>query len=160
MKKPDSFAGFLLIGLGLYFLVRQFNIPYLNPFYSWTTLLIIIGIAFLLHSYLTKEYSNIFTGALLLGLGIHFHGRTHYPFWIDHWGVYPLLIGAAFILRSIKTRSGWIPGFILIGVALFALLSTPSPGWFHFIYLLFDWVESFWPVILIGFGIYLLYKKK
>ncbi|WP_079530428.1 LiaI-LiaF-like domain-containing protein [Halobacillus hunanensis] len=160
MKNTDSFAGFLLIGLGLYFLLRQFNIPFLNPFYSWPTILMIIGVAFLLHSYIAHDFANIFTGVLLLGLGVHFHGQAHYSFWIDHWGVYPFIIGIALLLRSFKTKSGLLPGLILMAIAIFALVTTSNPIWFRVINILFDWIESFWPIVLIGFGAYLIYKKR
>ncbi|KHE72986.1 LiaI-LiaF-like domain-containing protein [Halobacillus sp. BBL2006] len=159
MKKQNSFLGFLLVGFGLYFLLRQFNIPLLNQFYSWPTLLMIAGVAFLLHSYMTKDYSNIFTGALLLGFGIHFHGITHFAIWIDHWSMYLLIIGIAFLLQYQKTKKGLIPALVLLGIALFALLVPTAPSWFSWIQLVFQWIERFWPVVLIVFGFYLLKKK-
>ncbi|ARI76908.1 LiaI-LiaF-like domain-containing protein [Halobacillus mangrovi] len=159
MKKQNSLTGFLLVGLGLYFLIRQFNIPFLSQFYSWPTLLIIVGVAFLLHSYLTKDYANIFTGALLLGFGIHFHGLNHFPFWIDHWSVYLLIIGIAILLRYQKTKSGLIPALILVGLGLFALLVPTTPSWFTSIQMIFQWIERFWPVVLILFGFYMLKKN-
>ena len=83
MKKQHILSAYILIGLGVYFLIRQLELTLFANFYSWPTFLIIIGIAFLIYSYTTKEYNNIFTGVLLLGLGIHFHGLENYDFWFD-----------------------------------------------------------------------------
>ncbi|GGF06692.1 putative membrane protein YsxD [Halobacillus andaensis] len=159
MKKQNAFAGYLLIGLGIYFLLRQLNIPYFSAFYSWPTILIIIGAAFLLHSYLTKDYSNIIAGVILLGLGLHFHSKDRYSFWIDHWAIYPMIVGFAFLLKYIKTKSGILPALVLLGLAGFGLFSTSNPSWFSFIYTLISWIEQFWPIVLVILGIYLLKKR-
>ncbi len=45
--------------------------------------------------------------SFLLGLGIHFHALTHSVQWIDHWGMYTLIIGFAFLLRSQKQTKVW-----------------------------------------------------
>ncbi len=89
MTKKNAFIGFLLLGIGAYFLLRQLRVPLFVDFYSWPTLLIIIGAALLLHAYLAKDHKNLFAGYFILGLGIHFHGLKHYGFWTDSWGAYP-----------------------------------------------------------------------
>ncbi|MFD1018937.1 LiaI-LiaF-like domain-containing protein [Thalassobacillus hwangdonensis] len=159
MKKQNSFLGFVLIGIGAYFLLRQLHIPLLTDFYSWPTLLMVIGVAFLLHSYIAKEYQNIFTGALLLGLGIHFHASVRFVIWPDHWGMYLIIIGIAFLLRYQKTRNGLFPGLILGGLGIFAIFSSTNPGWFYWIHQLFAIIEKFWPLVLIVIGFYFLKKK-
>ncbi len=161
MKKQHSFTGILLIGIGAYFMLKELEIPIITNFYSWTTILIIIGVALLLHSYISNEYETIFTGAILLGLGIHFHGMQTYSFWIEHWGMYPLIIGIAFLLRYQKSKHGLIPGLILVIVALFAMFVNNKPEWFYWVTVFVNFIETFWPLILIGIGLYiLLFKKK
>ncbi|GGB28069.1 hypothetical protein F3157_00860 [Virgibacillus dakarensis] len=160
MKKQNSFAGYLLIGIGGYFLLRELKVPIITDFYSWTTLLIIIGLALLIHSYSSKDYQNLFVGTIILGLGIHFHGMNHYAFWIDHWAVYPLIVGIAFIVRSLKTKKGLLPGVILIGGSLLLIFSIQLPAWFNWIYIIVDYLESYWPIAIIIIGIFLLKRKK
>ncbi|WP_099158673.1 LiaI-LiaF-like domain-containing protein [Virgibacillus ndiopensis] len=160
MKKQNSFAGYLLIGIGAYFLLKELKLPIITDFYSWPTLLIVIGLALLIHSYSSKDYQNLFSGTVVLGLGIHFHGVAHYSFWIEHWAVYPLIVGVAFIVRYLKTKAGLLPGVILIGVSLLLIFSIRLPVWFDWIYIVIDYIERFWPILLIGIGIYLLRKKK
>lgn len=160
MKKQHTFAGYLLIGIGLYFLFSKLELPLFTDFYSWPTLFIIIGLAFLIHSYKTKDYQNLFSGTVILGLGIHFHGVNHYPFWIDHWGIYPLIVGVAFIVRFLKTKEGLLPGLILIVLSLILIFSVNLPPYLNWIYQILELIERFWPIALIGIGIYFLKRKK
>ncbi|QSS99135.1 hypothetical protein IMZ31_13725 [Pontibacillus sp. ALD_SL1] len=160
MKRQNTFSGLLLIGIGLYFLLREFQIPLLTQFYSWPTILMIIGIALLLHSYIAMEYDTLFSGGVLLGLGIHFHGLRNYSFWIDHWGIFPLIIGLSFLLRFQKTRKGIFPAIILITLSLFVIFASNKPGWFYWINVVVHFIETFWPLLLVGFGLYLLWFKK
>ena len=160
MKKQHAFTAYILIGIGVYFLIKQLDLEVFNNFYSWPTFLIIIGIAFLIHSYSEREYQNIFTGVLLLGLGIHFHGLENYSFWFDHWSAYALIVGVAFLARFLKTKTGLIPASVLIGISLLMIFSVTLPEWFHWIYGVAEFLETFWPVALIAIGVYLLRFKK
>jgi len=160
MKKQHALSAYVLIGLGIYFLIQQLNLTFFQQFYSWPTFLMIIGIAFLIYSYSAREYQHIFTGVLLLALGIHFHGLENYSFWFDHWSAYALIVGIAFFIRFIKTRSGLIPAAILIGISLLMIFSVTLPAWFNWIYGVADFLETFWPVALIAIGLYLLKFKK
>ncbi|WP_138415475.1 LiaI-LiaF-like domain-containing protein [Aquibacillus sediminis] len=160
MKKQNLFVGIILIGIGGYFLLRQLRFPILTDFYSWPTLLIILGISFLFYSYISKDYKQLFPGSLLFGLGIHFHGLNHYAFWIDHWAMYPLIISIAFFVRFQKTKSDLLPGLILLIISLFAIFSSNKPGWFRWIDQMAYWIGDFWPAVLILVGIYLLVRKK
>ncbi|WP_342039395.1 LiaI-LiaF-like domain-containing protein [Gracilibacillus kekensis] len=158
--KKNGLVAFLLIGIGLFFLLRELRLPILTDFYSWPTLLILIGAAFLIYSFSSKDFKNVFPGVVLLGLGIHFHGLTHYSFWIDHWGMYTFIVAIAFLIRAIKTKKGSIPGIILLIISIFAIFVENQPGWFGWINQIMYWIERFWPVLLIGLGVYLLLKKK
>jgi len=160
MKKQHVFSAYVLIGIGVYFLIKQLDLALFSNFYSWPTFLMIIGIAFLLHSYNFKIYQNIFVGVLLLGLGIHFHGLEVYSFWFDHWSAYALIVGIAFFIRYLKTKTGFIPASVLIGVSLLMIFSVSLPEWFQWIYGVIDFLETFWPVALIVIGVYLLRFKK
>ncbi|TQS76120.1 hypothetical protein DX933_02745 [Ornithinibacillus gellani] len=160
MKRQHAFAGYVLVGLGAFFLLRQLKVPILTNFYSWPTLLIIIGLAFLIHSYRSKDYQHLFTGTILLGLGLHFHGLEHYSFWINHWAMYPLIVGIAFLVRYTKTKHGLLIG---AGLTIFSLLMVYSVKFqetFQWIPSLFQFLETYWPIALIIVGIYLLTKKK
>nr|CDQ36897.1 hypothetical protein BN993_06417 [Virgibacillus halodenitrificans] len=158
--RKNSLAAYIIIGIGIYFLLKELRLPIITNFYSWQTLLIIIGLAFLIHSYTTKQHQNLFVGTILLGFGIHFHGVQNYSFWIDHWGVYLLIIGIAFLIKFTQTKEGLFPGLLLISIALVFIFSVQLPEWLTWVYVLIDYGERFWPIILIILGIYLLKRKK
>lgn len=160
LTKQHTFSGILLIGMGLYFLLKELQIPIITHFYSWPTILMIIGVALLLHSYIANEYDSILSGAIMLGLGVHLHGIHSYSFWIDHWGMFPLIVGVAFLLRYQKTKKGFFPGIILVIGSLFAIFASNKPGWFYWISVFVNFIESFWPLLLILLGLYLLFIKK
>lgn len=160
MRKQNIFVAYILIGTGIYFLIRQLNLSLFENFYSWSTFLMIVGISFLLYSFSTKELENLFVGILLFGLGIHFHGLENYHFWFDHWSVYSLIIGIAFLGRFFYTRKGLLQAIIFISIALLMIFSITLPAWFEWIYGIIDFLETFWPVALILFGFYLLKFKK
>lgn len=159
MRKQNLFIAYLLIGLGVYFLIKQLDLAIFRPFVGWPTILAIIGVSFLLHSYSTKDKQTIFIGVIFLGLGIHFHGLQHYDFWYNHWSVYTLIIGIAYFLRFIYTKKGLIPAVVLITISVIMIFSISLPEWFQGIYGIIDFIETFWPVILIAIGIYFIRKK-
>jgi len=159
MRKQNLFFAYLLIGLGVYFLIRQLDLAIFRPFFGWPTILALLGIAFLLHSYTTKEKQNIFLGVILLGLGIHFHGLENYDFWYNHWAIYTLIIGIAFLIWFFYTKKGLISAIVLITISVIMIFSISLPEWFQGIYGVIDFFETFWPVILIAIGIYMIRKK-
>ena len=160
MKKQHTFIAYILIGFGVYFLIKQLNLSIFENFYGWPTFLIIVGAAFLIHAYSHHEDSNILPGFILFGLGVHFHGLQNYPNWFDHWSMYPLIIGVGFMLRYLKTKRGLLPGAILLSIALFMIVSMKLPEQVSFIYRIVQFFETFWPVVLIGIGVYLLVFRR
>jgi Domain of unknown function (DUF5668) len=160
MKNKNTFTAYLLIGIGLYFLFRQLKLPIFTDFYSWPTLLIIIGLALLIYSFQSKDYHQLLGATIIFGLGIHFHGIQHYAFWTDHWAMYPLIVGIAFIVRYMKTKQGLLPGLLLITLSSILIFSINVPTWFDWVYDVFDFINIYWPIVLVGIGIYLLKRKK
>jgi uncharacterized membrane protein len=159
MKHKNTLTAYILIGIGLYFLLRQLKLPIFTDFYSWPTILIIIGLALLIYSFQVKDYNSLFSGTLLFGLGIHFHGIRHYSFWIDHWAMYPLIVGIAFLVRYMKTKQGLLPGLILTIISCIFIFSINIPSWFNWIHDVVDLVNVYWPIVLVVIGIYLLKKR-
>lgn len=160
MKQQNVFVAYILIGIGTFFLVKQLNLTLFENFYSWSTILMIIGISFLTYSFSTKQFEYIFIGILLLGFGIHFHGLENYSIWLDHWSVYSLIIGISFLGKFIYTKKGLLQAFIFSGIAILVIFSITLPTWFQWIYGVIDFLETFWPVALIAIGVYILKFKK
>ncbi len=158
MKRQGIFPGVLLIGVGLIFLLQNYNIPYINNIFTWPSILLIIGLAFLFQAYIGKDYHSIFTGVLLVGLGIHFHGLQLFASWPTHWAMFTMIIGFAFLFRYSKTKKdGLIPGIILLLISLIAFFYN---GFIDLFGSFYSYVDSFWPIALIIAGVYLLFFKK
>ena len=160
MRKQNYLMPLILIGVGLYFLLEQFSIPFLDGLMTWPTLLIILGVSLLIHSYLSRDYDKLFPSIILLGLGIHFHAVVLFPNWVEHWSVYAVIIGVAFLVRYQKTKTGLYPGLIFLFIGLFMLVSITNNQFSQSMDSLIKIIEDYWPVGLIGFGIYLLFKRK
>lgn len=160
MKNQNILVAYILIGTGIYFLIKQLNLALFANFYTWSTFLIIIGISFLIYSFTQKQFESVFIGILLLGLGIHFHGLENYLFWFDHWSVYSLIVGLAFLGRFFYTKKGLLHALIFIGIAILMIFSITLPSWFQWIYGVIQFLETFWPVALILIGVYMLLFRK
>src|SRR5699024_10160508 len=159
LKRQHTFIACVLIGIGFFYLLKQLNIDLLHDFYGWPTILMIIGIAFLINSIVNKDYSNIFTGTFLLGLGIHFHGLHHYSFWLEHWSVFTLLVGISLIIRSVWTKNGFMSGLVFTVISSLLLFNNQLVEKYHWSGEVIDWVYRLWPVVFIILGIYLLKRK-
>jgi hypothetical protein len=160
MKKNNSLLAYILIIIGVFFLLKQLKIPLITNFYSWQTVLIVTGIIFLFYSYVQKKDQHLFSGTVILGLGIHFYGLEHYHFWSHHWGMYTIIIGIAFIVRATRTKKGYILGILFIGFSIFMIFSSTMPAYFHWMNDVTQIITDYWPIILIVIGVYLLKKKK
>jgi hypothetical protein len=140
-----------LIVLGVVFLVSRFI-----TVQDWFWLLA-IGAIFLVAYWLTRGYSFLISGAVLVGLGtgLFLAGGNEEK----NWGFIPLGIGAGFLLVYIldilysRASSWWplIPGGLLVAIGLIGLsrLFTPIP------YSVWD----FWPLILVAIGGWILYEE-
>jgi uncharacterized protein (DUF983 family) len=157
MKQQSKFSGFILLGIGLFFFAIQMNIEIIQPYLTWPTLIIIIGLVLLLQAGSGKDSASLFTGFFLTGLGIHFHAVSKIPSWPHPLYMITLLTGAAFLLQYKKAKDGLIPGLILTILSLWFIFfnnNTPS------VQNIFAEAENFWPIILMVLGAYLIFFKK
>lgn len=160
MKKQSIFPGIILIGIGTYFLLQQLNITIINGFFTWQTLIIIIGVALLVQAYSGNDPSNILPGVILVGFGIHFHSANLLSFWPNHFGMLILIIAIGFLLRYVKTKTGLFQGLLLLFISFLILYYDRFIQSLSFLENGFSFIIKFWPVILIVSGCYLLFIKK
>src|SRR5699024_11334005 len=69
------------------------------------------------------------------------HGVENYDFWIDHWSIYTLIAGVAFVIRYLQTHRGLIPGLILIGMSVILIFSVTLPNAFKWFYGVTEFLE-------------------
>ncbi|MEW9107979.1 LiaI-LiaF-like domain-containing protein [Cytobacillus gottheilii] len=160
MRNQRLFPGMILLGFGAYFFLQQLNISLLQPLYSWPTLLIIVGIAFLIQGYGAKDYEAILPGVILTGFGVHFHIVNRLEIWPDHIGSFILIIALAFLLRYLKTGAGLFQGFLFLILAVLLLFYDTILGWLGILPSSVSTAWRFWPLLLMVAGLFLLIKKK
>jgi hypothetical protein len=160
MKNQRMIPGMILIGFGLYFYLQQAGITLFKELYTWPTLLIIVGAAFLVQGYWGKDYEAIFPGVILTGLGFHFHVVSKLDLWPDHLGAFILIIALGFLLRYQKTGNGLFHGVLFLILAGMLLFYDRITSWFGLLENGVATAWKFWPAVLILIGIYLLFIKK
>jgi hypothetical protein len=161
MKNQRIFPGIILIGFGAYFFLQQSGITLFQNFYTWPTLIIITGIAFLAQGYVAKDYEAILPGVILLGFGLHFHIAGRLTFWPDNTiGPFILILSLGFFLRFQKTGTGLFQAFLFLVWALLLLFYDKIAGYLGIVQNGMSQILKFWPALIIIIGIYFLLKKK
>lgn len=160
MRNQRLFPGMILLGFGTYFFLQQIQIPMLQPFYTWPTLLIIVGSAFLIQGYGAKDYEAILPGVILAGFGLHFHIVNRLDIWPDHIGSFILIIALGFLLRYLKTGAGLFQGLLFLILAILLLFYDSILGWLGILQNSVSSVWRFWPLLLIAAGLFFLMKRK
>nr|WP_263325532.1 DUF5668 domain-containing protein [Neobacillus sp. Marseille-Q6967] len=161
MKNQRIFPGIILIGLGTYLFLQQSGFTALQTFYSWPTLLIIVGIAFLAQGYSAHDHEAILPGVIFAGFGLHFHLTGKAAFWpANTIGMLVLFISIGFFLRFQKTKNGLFQAFLFLVLAFLILFYDKFIGYLSFLQNGIDLVWKFWPAIIILIGIYFLFLKK
>lgn len=158
-KAQNLFPSILLISCGLfYFSQAQGLLPV--QFSTWSAIFILLGIAFILQSYLGKQYDFLIPASLFLGIGIHFHLSEKYPIPQDAFGLILLFLSLGFFLRYFKTKEGLFYGWSFLLLALIQLFQDKILVWFQFVVPGQKTITELWPLILIVFGCYLFFFKR
>jgi hypothetical protein len=160
MKNQRIFPGIILIGVGAYFFLQQISVSLFPQFFTWPTLMIIIGVAFLGQGYIGKEYDAILPGVLLVGFGLYFHILNHYPFWSNQVGAFILILGLGCLLRYQKTHTGLFQAVLFLILSIILLYYDKFSSKLDMLQNGLSIVWKFWPLIIIAIGFFLLYKRK
>ncbi|MEK3890560.1 LiaI-LiaF-like domain-containing protein [Bacillus sp. FSL K6-3431] len=160
MKKQALFAGIILFGFGTYFLLQQYHFTLISGLYTWPTLLIIIGIGFLVQAYAGKSYDAIIPGIVLTGIGLHFHITNKLAVWPDHTGIFLLVIALGLLLKYIKTGTSLIQGILFLLAAIFILFFDRLINWAVTNGYNITVISKIWPFFFIAAGAYFLFFSK
>ncbi|PLR75482.1 hypothetical protein CU633_20720 [Bacillus sp. V3-13] len=160
MKNQRIFPGIILIGFGVYFYLQQSQFTLFQEFYTWPTLLMIVGIAFLGQGYGARDYEAILPGVILVGFGLHFHVVNRLEIWPDHIGTFILVIALGFLLRYQKAGNGLFQGFLFLALAALLMFYDKIARWFGLLENSVSLAWRFWPAVLVLIGVYMLFFKK
>lgn len=162
MKKQQIFPGVLFVGVACYLFLNETNNDFLTSFYHWSSLMIIIGIAFLLQAYVGKEYEAILPGVLMFGIGLHFHviHQLNIQQWPGHIEIFMLIFAAGFLLRYLKLKKGLFEGCLFLVIALIMLFDQPIIQTFPVLQTSIEFIWRFWPFIFLALGGFFLFYKR
>lgn len=161
MKNQRIFPGIILIGFGAFLFLQQSGFTALQTLYSWPTLLIIVGVAFLGQGYSAKDYEAILPGVIISGFGLHFHLAGKIAFWPNNTiGMLVLFISIGCFLRFQKNNNGLFQAFLFLVLALLLLFYDKVAEYLGLLQNGLSFVWKFWPAIIILVGIYFLFRKK
>jgi hypothetical protein len=151
MNRPALLPGLILLGLGLYFFLQQFHIPFLSDILNWPVILIVIGLSFIICSFSGWDKMMILPGGILLSIGIIFLGMDIWSALSIHWSMYPGAVGVGFLLAFIRTKetSFLVPACVLLA--------------FPFVFYVLgglDIIQQWWPIALVLVGIFLIFRRK
>ncbi|WP_147803476.1 LiaI-LiaF-like domain-containing protein [Alkalicoccus halolimnae] len=160
MKTNHTVSGMILLFLGIYFLLQQFNIsiPFAEVLFRWPSILFGLGLVFMWQGFSNKDDSSMFSGSVLTGLGILFHGSTTFEVWSLTWPYFTLVIGLAFLMKyNVRKKDGLSTGIILLLITAVGVFASQVLPLFQ------DTVgsfTSFWPLAFVAVGIYYLFFRK
>lgn len=115
---------------------------------------------FLIQAYKGNKSDSILAGVIFLGFGIHFHVVHTLKLWPNELGIFILIISLGLMLQGSKAKSGMLPGFLLLVVALILLFKEKM---FELLGIVQSGIgASFpvWSILLVGLGVALLFIKK
>ncbi|ALC89769.1 hypothetical protein AM500_08285 [Bacillus sp. FJAT-18017] len=160
MRTQQIFPGVILIGFGAYFFLEQSGFTALKQFYTWPTLLLIVGVAFLCQGYLAKDHTSILPGIILAGFGLHFHVVGKLPFWPPHIGTFLAIIAVGFLLQYQKTGKGLLNGLLFLIVAILLLFTDKVGVWLSLVESSISLIWKFWPLLLVLAGVWMVFFRR
>ena len=156
-RRGSVFGGLIIIAIGVWFLMSSLGVNLPNIGNMWPVFPVLGGLAFL-GAYLFGDERD--SGFLIPGVGGLLTGVFFFmfTFGIYEWGemgrlwpVFPLIGGVAFLAMFFAERDGGllVPALGGIAVGIVGLLATT-------IGFSLAWLGTYWPVILIILGIFVL----
>lgn len=159
-RRGALFGGLILVFVGLIALLSQFLD--LDGGLWGTFIVLGLGLAFIVAGIVTREFGFFVPGGILSGIGAGIAllaGPWQNAFAVDEGGLFMLAFAGGWflipILGLIFTRQfhwwPFIPGGI-IGLVGLAIIYGGA------LWTVLQWLGYLWPVVLIGVGVYILYK--
>lgn len=156
MNKIKIYLGAFLVIIGCLFILQNLGLDLKIGFY-WPVILLIPGIIFWITFYQNKQNRSsaiLIPGTILIVYSLYFffNQMNNYTYAAETSFMFTLGVGLGFFAahylaeKKNSSKGYLIPAWILTGIALINLLGTTTQ---------WEW----WPILLIGFGVYLLYKK-
>ncbi|MBE3593921.1 MAG: hypothetical protein IMX04_02600 [Candidatus Carbobacillus altaicus] len=152
----QQWFGVLFIAVGALALSNLWpiSLPLATLFFSPESFLVIFGIVLFFFAW-NRALELVLPALILIGIGIHALNVHFFHLWLDHWSIYAVIIGLAIILYGLFSSDGisvtWGAVLTLLAFLYEPLLSVLHRPAERFL--------SFWPLLLIVIGVFLLLKR-
>lgn len=150
--------GFLLILASILLLLIQTNSAPLESFITWPFLLFFLGAILIVIGFVNNNDKLALIAGIAASIGLFIWGREHVDDWSDHWSILMILCGVAVLLQFLINKQN-----ITIAIALVLILSGISawPGLHDIASLagIAPVLNTYWPFLLLGLGVYFLVRK-
>lgn len=160
MKKQWTLPAIILVEIGVYYLLKQYNIVFFKDMYSWKTIVTLFGLAFFIQAIIERKSTNILPATILIGIGIHFLWGKSLHFWPDDMIAILWIISIGIIMQAFRTRTDLFPGTVILLIGLFLYFLPSIMAFFQIFEQMVHYAEKFWPFALIILGFYLLFFRK
>lgn len=147
----------MLVGVGLFLLLKHWHFLTHDKWANWPELVMLFGLFFFIFGWVQRETDLLFPAFLLVGFGAYPLLAKASLIWTQPSIFYPLLMGIGFLIRYYKVKkSGLFMGLLLIVFGLYPFFSKTLDKELHQI----GSLTQYWPVLLIGLGLFFYFKKK
>lgn len=160
MKQRKHYFAYLLIAVGFYFFITQFNHPLIDWLHSWPVLLIGIGLWLTISHIKDSNRSFLFEGLVVVLVGIHFYGLLHLSNWPNDWSIFPFIFGLALFLAFVSSKKHLFLSLALILLSVLFFYVDQLPNWVPLLRTIEVEIQAHWPVIIIMVGILLVFYKR
>ncbi|MFA6909152.1 MAG: DUF5668 domain-containing protein [Patescibacteria group bacterium] len=148
---PKIFSGVILIVVGIMLFLDQLGVTGVFDDF-WPVIILLIGLSFLYGWRSKKAWGMLIPGIILSLLGVYFLAMESFDWrYAEQTSfIYTFIVSLAFFgsyYLGARTRGLLVPAWILAGVSFVVLISTVGG-------------DSWWPILLVAFGGYLLYSSR
>ncbi len=166
-KKKSLVPGFFLIFIGLWLLSKNTRFMYNQWEYVYPCLILLFSALFFIEASRKNHTNTLFWAVTFLGIGSFFvlrnFGIVEYYYWDDYWPVFLISVGLGFLTLFVINPRDW-GSLIPAALCLFFGFGFAMTNLFHVFWDFEIFIDAYWPVILIFFGIGLMlsgvFKRK
>lgn len=160
MREFRYFSSITLIGFGLFYYLKSIQFAPLLPYYTWATLSIILGIAFIIQARSGGQTDYLLPGVMFLGYGLHHYLTAKMEIIPDEWTVIFLLIALGLLLIAIKKGTGKGAGIMFLAIAIIFIFQEKIRNSLGLSPDMIQNIDKYWPLLFVIIGVLILYKKK
>ncbi|AKG04200.1 MULTISPECIES: hypothetical protein [Salimicrobium] len=155
MKKYYFLIAMVLTAIGVFFLFKQFPIPFIGTPFGGVSLFAFLTVALFIHARRVRETPLLFFQAMVLLILWQLFAETNIAVWPEHWSMYIVYIGIALML-SRKVKIGLLP----LAVGLGILLVPAIESLFFWVPPVVTYIKMYFSILFLLLGGYYFYKQK